>query len=188
MLVEELVTFADDELPSDLKCQILSAHRIEWPGNYAGENRLRDWIQRPWFHPVHLVLAERGVLIAYAGVAWKHLEHAGATYKTYGLSGVYTYPAFRRQGYGRRVVDATTARIRASDADVGLFICVPGLTGFYAASGWELMEQAKLFAGPRSAPRREEEDRVMMGFFSEKGRRDRHHFEASPIYFDDDLW
>ena len=29
---------------------------------------------------------------------------------------------------------------------------------------------------------------MKMGFFSEKGRRDRHHFEASPIYFDDDIW
>jgi len=27
-----------------------------------------------------------------------------------------------------------------------------------------------------------------MDFFSEKGRRDRHRFEASPIYFDDDIW
>jgi hypothetical protein len=29
---------------------------------------------------------------------------------------------------------------------------------------------------------------VKIGFFSEKGRRDRHHFETSPIYFDDDIW
>ena len=69
--------FADDALPLELKCQVLAAHRIEWSGNYAGENRLRDSIQRPWFRPIHLVLAEGGVLIAYAGVARKLLEHAG---------------------------------------------------------------------------------------------------------------
>ena len=188
VLVEELLTFADDELPSGFRCQILSAHRIEWPGNYAGEHRLRDWVQRPWFRPVHLVIAEGGVLIAYAGVARKALEHAGETYNTYGLSGVYTYPAFRRQGYGRRVVDAATDLIRASDADVGLFICAPELAGFYAASGWELMAGTELYGGPKAAPWREEEDVVMMGFVSEKGKRDRTRFEASPIYFDDDLW
>src|SRR5215207_157826 len=138
--MEELLVFADDALPSELKCQVLAAHRIEWPGNYAGENRPRDWIQRPWFHPVHLVLAEGGVLIAYAGVAGKLLEHAGETYKAYGLSGVYTYSAFRRQGHGRRVVDAATARIRASDGDIGLFVCDPELADFYAASGWEPLE------------------------------------------------
>jgi GNAT superfamily N-acetyltransferase len=186
--MEELLVFADDELPSALKCQILTAHRIEWPGNYAGEHRLRDWIQRPWFRPVHLVLAEGGILMAYAGVARKLLEHAGETYEAYGLSGVYTYPAFRRQGHGRRVVDAATARIRASDADIGLFVCVPELASFYAVSGWELMERAELFLGPRGEAWREEEDGVMMGFFSEKGRRDRHRFDTAPIYFDDDIW
>ena len=132
--MEDLLVFADDALPLELKCQVLAAHRIEWPGNYAGENRLRDSIQRPWLRPVHLVLAEGGILIAYAGVARKRLEHADETHKAYALSGVYTYPEFCRQEHGRRVVDAATARIRASDADIGLFVCVTDLANFYAAA------------------------------------------------------
>jgi hypothetical protein len=31
--MEELLVFADDALPSELKCQLLAAHRIEWPGS-----------------------------------------------------------------------------------------------------------------------------------------------------------
>ena len=183
----QLLTFADDELPADLKCQILSAHRIQWPEGYVGENRLRDWIQHPRFHPVHFALVEGGVLVSYAGVVWKRLEHAGEAHKAYGLSGVYAYPAFRRQGHGRRVVDAATARIRRSNADVGLFTCAPNLTGFYAASGWAVIERAVLLGGRRDAPWPTEQ-RVMMGFFSEKGRRARLRFESLPISFDDELW
>lgn len=183
----KLVTFADEALPADLKCQILAAHRAEWPDGYAGANRLRDWVQRPWFHPLHVMLVEQGILVSYAGVAWKRLEHAGETYTAYGLSGVYTYPAFRRQGHGRRVVGAATAHIRRSDADVGLFTCDPKLTGFYSAAGWELVEGAVLRGGPRDAPVPTEE-RVMMGFFSEKGRRGRAAFASEPIVFDDELW
>ena len=72
----DLLTFADDELPADPKCRILCAHRIEWPGGYVGEHRLRDWVQRPRFHPRHFVLVEQGLLISYVGVVWRWLEHA----------------------------------------------------------------------------------------------------------------
>ncbi len=183
----EPLTFSDGELPADLTCQVLSFQRMQWPAGFMGANRLRDWIHHSKHHPTHFVFAEKGVLISYVGVAWKDLEHDGETYKTYGLSGVLTYPAFRRQGYGRRLVDAATAYIRQSDADIGLFTCAPGLERFYGVSGWIPMERSALLGGPRSAPYRCEEP-TMMGFFSEKGKRGRATFESMPIYFDDDPW
>lgn len=190
----EPVTFADEALPADLKCQILSAHRIAWPEGYVGKNRLRDRIQPPRFHPTHfllveqgILLVEQGILLGYVGVTRKRLEHAGETSTTYGLSGVFTSPAFRREGHGRRLVDAATARIRHSDADVGLFTCAPRLTGFYAAAGWEPIASAVLLVGPRRAPRPSPE-RTMMGFFTAKGTRGRAAFASAPIVFADDPW
>jgi len=185
--VVELLTYAGEELPADLRCQVLSFQRIQWPKGFVGVNRLRDWIHHSEQHPTHFVLMENGVLISYAGVLWKYLEHAGELHKTYGLSGVLTYPAFGRQGYGSRVVVAATAHIRESDADVGLFTCAPHLKDFYSASGWIPMEGAVLLGGPRSAPYPNEE-LVMMGFFSAKGKSGRLAFASMPIYFDDDLW
>lgn len=185
--MEELLTCAGEALPPDLKCQVLSFQRIQWPGGFAGVNRLRDWIHHAEQHPTHFVLVENGVLISYAGVLWKYLEHAGEVHKTYGLSGVLTYPAFGRQGYGSRVVTAATAHIRESDADVGLFTCDAHLKDFYSAIGWIPMARAVLLGGPRSAPHLNEE-LVMMGFFSKKGKRGRSAFASMPIYFDDDLW
>ena len=183
----QLVTFPDEELPAAIKCQVLSFHRIQWPEGYVGVNRLRDWVQHPRFHPTHFALVEDGVLISYACGVWKHLEHAGEVYKTYGLSGVLTYPAFRRQGHGRQLVDAATAYIGRGDADIGLFTCAPSLSGFYAGSGWIPMARTVLLGGPKCAPYPSEE-LSMMAFFSEKGNRGRTVFESLPIHFDDDLW
>jgi hypothetical protein len=182
-----LVTFADDELPADLRCQILSFHRLVWPEDFCGDDRLRRWIQPARFHPVHVAIVDEGVLVSYAGVVWKCLAHEEQTFKIYGLSGVLTYPMFRHQGYGSQVVEAATAIIRASDADIGLFVCLPHLSGFYAASGWIPMGNAVLRSGPRSIaqPTRE---RVMMEFFSPKGKRARPSFESVPIDFDDVIW
>jgi GNAT superfamily N-acetyltransferase len=181
------MTFQDEELPAELKCQILSFQRLVWPEDFTGEDRLRDWIQPARFHPVHVVIVAESVLVSYSGVVWKDLEHAGQVFRTYGLSGVLTYPMFRGQGYGRQVVEAATAIIRASDADIGLFICLPHLSRFYAASGWIPMEQAVLRSGAKPIARPTEE-RVMMGFFSPKGKRARSTFASVPIDFDDALW
>lgn len=183
----ELLTYVGEELPADLRCQVLSFQRIQWPDGFMGVNRLRDWIHHPEHHPTHFMLVESGVLISYAGVLWKYLEHAGEVHKTYGLSGVLTYPAFGRQGYGSRVVAAATAHIRGSDADIGLFTCAHHLKDFYSASGWIPMEDTVLLSGPRSASYPTEE-LVMMDFFSEKGKRGRSVFASMPVHFDDDLW
>src|SRR3954467_1702633 len=182
----EIVTFHDHELPADLRCQILSFHRLVWPEDFAGENRLRHWIQPARYHPFHVAIVDAGVLVSYAGVMWKDLEHAGQIYRTYGLSGVLTYPMFRRQGYGRQGVEAATDIIPASDADIGLFVCLPHLSDFYAASGWMPMEQGVLRHAPKSLAQPTPE-RVMMAFFSPTGKAARPSFESIPIDFDDVL-
>ena len=83
-------------------------------------------------HPLHFVLVEEGLLIAHGAVVWKYLAHAGETYKAYGLSGVFIHPSFRERGYGRQIIEAGTAYIRNSEADIGLLWCAPSLKGFYA--------------------------------------------------------
>lgn len=186
--MEELLIYPQDQLPPDLKCQVLSFLRIVFWDGFTGENRLRDWITHPRHHPLHFLLVEQGLVISGCEVVWKDLEHAGVSYKTYGLTGVFTYPSFRGQGYGTRVIGAATDYIAASDADVGMFHCAPGLKGFYAACGWIPMEGAKTYVGARAKPVLSQE-LMMMRFFSEKGAASRKAFETLPVYFDeDDTW
>ncbi len=92
--------FASQDVPERFQCQILSFVRIEWPELFSGDLRLRDWTTKPELHPVTFLLEEEGVLISRLEVVWDILHHVGEDYTTYGLSGVFTYPAFRKQGYG----------------------------------------------------------------------------------------
>ncbi len=183
----ELLFYPNDELPSDLNWQILSFLRITWPDGFVGENRLRDWISKEYDHPSHFVLVEQGVLISHIEVVWKYLEHAGETYKAYGLSGVFTYPSLRGQGYGRQIVDAGTNYIKESDADIGMFHCDPGLEPFYSRSGWIPMRNSTTLIGPKDSPIVSDE-LMMMLFLSEKGKRGRSTFESEPVYFEDTTW
>lgn len=185
-MVEQLF-FAHDDLPPELKCQILSFLRVTWPEGFTGPNRLRDWISRPEFHPVHFMLVEAGVLIAHTEVLRKALDHAGVTYKAYGLSGVFTYPAFRGQGFGEQVIRAGTAYIDASDADIGIFQCEPRLAPFYSRAGWTAIPGATTLVGDPAAPEVSDE-LLMMRFLTPKGERGRPAFATEPFYFGDVTW
>ena len=138
-------------------------------------------------HSQHLVLVEHGILISHTEVVWKHLEHAGETYKAYGLTSVFTYPGLRHRGYGTQIVEAGTNHIRESDADIGLFCCNPQLEGFYSRCGWAPVKEATIMIHP--------EDRwvivdelTMMLFLSEKGERGKTAFESEAVYFGDRDW
>src|SRR5438067_10939453 len=111
--------YQHDEIPLGLKWQILSFLRIEWPEDIAQDPRLRYWVAPPEHRPVSIVIVESDVLISHTVVVWKYLDHAGETYKVYRLGGVFTYPDYRGQGYGRRIVVSGTAFIRDSAEGVG---------------------------------------------------------------------
>jgi GNAT superfamily N-acetyltransferase len=110
------------DLPPLVKCQIPSFMRIEWTQGYAGEQQFRDevWPEGEEQNTVHFVLKERGFVISQAGVVWKRIEHDGETYETGGLTGVLTFPDFRRRGYGTQVVEAATRYIVDKGVDIGL--------------------------------------------------------------------
>lgn len=186
--MSELLCYAQSDLPVEYACQVLSFLRVHWPGGFTGENRLRSWITRAEDHPVSYLLVEAGLVISHAQVVWKSLDHAGETYKAYGITGVLTFPSFRDQGYGLRVVQAATDAIARSDADVGMFFCDPGLADFYARCGWLPMPDTITWLGPRDGLVASDE-LLMMQFFSEKGRRGRAAFERGPVYFQTyDTW
>lgn len=91
-----LAIYTAEEVPKELHGQIISFLKIQWPDGFSGVNKFRDWIARKEFHPLYFVLVEeKNIVVGFTAVVWKYLTHKGKTYKTYGLSGVFTYPAFR---------------------------------------------------------------------------------------------
>src|SRR5687767_12574584 len=168
------------ELPRDLKLQVLSFIRIEWWWIFRDNNRFWDYTDKST-HPVNAVITERGLVISHAEVNWRMLEHGGQAYKVYGVSAVFTYPAFRKEGYGTQVMRAVTEHLRASDADLALLFCLPQLVPFYENAGWETPPNAQILYGDRDHPH-EEEIATCMLFVSERGRAAREAFSTQPVY------
>lgn len=179
--------FPAAELPPTLQDQILTFLRLTWPEGFVEDDQGRDWLSHQENHPIHLVLVDDSCLISHAEVVWKYLEHAGATFKAYGLAGVFTHPACREQGYGRQIVEAGTAYIKTSDADIGMLWCAPSLKRFYARSGWVSMEKSETLIGPKEAPIIYRL-LLMMLFLSQKGQHGKASFENEPIYFGLKAW
>ena len=122
-------------LPEQLRGQILALIRIEFhdcAGDYLGPEALpEEW------HPTHVVAVEGDVILSYAGVVWREIEHAGEVFKTYGLSSVYTFPHYRRAGLGGSIVRRATAEIeQAGDGDIALLFTYQALEPFYRRCGW----------------------------------------------------
>jgi GNAT superfamily N-acetyltransferase len=182
----EILTYSSADFPESLRWQVVSFLRVQYPLGFTGENRLRDWVTREDDHPVHIVLVEMGILISHTNVVWKYLEHAGITYKIYGLTGVFTYPSFQGQGYGSRIVAAGTEYILKSDADIAMFYCDVGLKNFYAHHGWIHMDTSTSYTGTRENPKLVDDEILMMMFISPKSKTDRMAFETKPIHFGGD--
>lgn len=130
-----LVIVPAAELPLWLKHQLLAAVRIEWWWVFQGDNTLWDYTRKAT-EPRYVVLTVGDVLLSFAELNRRVLRHANATYRVDGVSAVYTFPALRRRGYGRQVVEAATATLDAGDGDLALLFCQPALVPFYERAGW----------------------------------------------------
>ena len=181
------VIYRSEELPAGVKCQILSYVRVEWWWVFQGKNRLWDYTQKKT-HPVNVVLLEEDVLISHAEVNWRMLEHEGETFKVYGLSAVFTYPAFRKEGFGRQVTQAATEYILNGDGDVAMLFCLPELVPFYEMCGWTAMRDTAIWYGDKEAPAVDEEEVLMLVFVAEKGQWARLRFAARPVYVGAYTW
>lgn len=174
-------------LPAALQLQILSSLRQSWPNGSIGPAQMREWMLHQEHHPIHIVLLQGSLLISHTTVVWKYLCHAGETYQVYGLSGVFTHPAWRGQGHGSRIVEAGTAFIAAAGADVGMLWCAPSLQDFYMRWGWLAMDTTTTLIGPAAAPR-PCPLLLMMLFPSPAGRAARHLFENCALWFGEQVW
>jgi hypothetical protein len=153
---------------------------MTWHDEYA--YNLDTPIVPPERHPQHVVVAERHALISYARVVWVEIEHLGMAWRMYCLGDVLTYPAFRKHGYGRRVVDTGTGLIKADSlADTAILFTDPALEGFYSQAGWQHVPALKASVGETDQP----EDYpyfAMMLVLSERARQMQVEFVAAPLF------
>lgn len=184
--IEIRVYPANADLPDHLRWQIISIIRMEWHeaiGDYTGPAALPDEL-----HPSHVVGVEGDAIVSYTGVVWTDIEYAGQVFRTYGLSSVFTFPARRRRGFGTRVVQRATTRIReAGDADIAVLFTAPDRQRFYERCGWEFMPATEFLIGDRTAPKRHDAVAMML-FVSAKGVRHHTAFERARVYLGEEPW
>jgi hypothetical protein len=174
-----------DELPPLLECQIRDFVRIVWPTSNVDDRsvplgpRDRD--------PVHVVIVDGDTLISHVQLLTFNIEHAGENYKVIGVSGVLTYPNFRKGGYGRKVVDESTQYIASKGVDFGMLFTMPELTNFYGKSGWVTVPKLTILVGDKAKPR-DGNQYTLMYPVTDHGERAVKAFKSASVYVGSRLW
>jgi GNAT superfamily N-acetyltransferase len=176
----EILTYAQDDLPVELRDQVLALHRQAWPA--IGEREPRP-MHDPALRPVSMTLVADGRVLAALDILSKEIEHAGERYAASGLSTVVTDEAQRGRGYGRRLVVAAREAIAASGADLGIFTCDRPLGPFYESAGWAILPGAVLVGGTPEEPFPSDQwDKVTLArFFSARAQRAAGQFAGARI-------
>lgn len=178
--------FSAEVLPKHFAQQMRDFARIEWQNDITHD--IETTLHPAHWHPIYFVLAENETLISAAAVLWKMVEFQGEMYTVYGLGMVLTYPAYRQQGHGRRVVAAATEFIRYQDqADFAILQTAPHLEQFYAEHGWQHTPKIRILSGPPENPI-DDDGWIMTLFLSDRAQKNRSKFEATPFYLDTDIW
>ena len=185
--MEKLHTYRKHQIPSEFAWQIVSYQRIQWPFLHGKSNQGWDYMPRE-MPAISFILADEQMLISHASVNQRMIEFAGEQLNCYGLSSVFTYPAFRKGGYASRVVKAATDQILQSDADLAMLFCGQPLRAFYSACQWEPADNARIFYGDKNNPTFKSDNLVMMLFVSDKARRLRPRITTEPVFVGPITW
>ncbi len=181
----QLQQFTLDELPEHIGWQILDFVRIHWFDIYAHEMEA-DFFPRSW-HSISFVVTEGKALYSAATAIWEDRTFGSETYRVYGLSGVCTYPAFRKKGYGQQVVTAATDYIKAqADADLAILWTGKDLEGFYNQTGWKYPQNFKVTIGDPANP--EVSNFPMLLYLSDRGHALRESLAGQSLYFGEYSW
>ena len=174
--------YSQTDFPAVLKWQALAFMRVEWPYIFTDEERFITETYPIEFRPVHFVVTEGETLISYAATIGLTLEHANHSYKVCGFGNMFTFPPYRREGNGHKVLKLATDAIKQSDVDVAVLFCDPSVAPFYSLEGW-ISELSPTYIADGDKYEVYDEQRMML-FISDKGKQGRSDFQQQPVYVD----
>lgn len=177
----EILSYAQDDLPVELRNQVLALHRQAWPS--AGPVDEGGPVHDPALRPLSMTLVADGRVLAALDILSKGIEHAGEHFAASGLSTVVTDEALRGRGYGHRLVAAARDTIAGSGADLGIFTCDRPLGPFYESAGWTILAGTVLIGGTPEEPFPSDQwDKVTLAdFFSASARAAAGQFAGARI-------
>ena len=181
----QLQHFTADTLPDHFGWQILDFVRIHWFDIFA-HKREADVYPITW-HPHYFVVTEARALLSAAVAIWEDRQFNGETYRTYGLTGVMTYPAFRKKGYGLQVATAATDYIKQqADADLAILWTGTDLEAFYDRNGWAYPHTFSVMLGDPANPTRS--NFPMLLYLSDRGHALQQSLAGGALYFGNHSW
>lgn len=172
------------EIPDHFYYQAQAFSRIIWYDSDTYDIDLE--LDEPM---IQIVLANGKSLISYAQVLSSEVVHEGISYQCRGLSGVMTFPFFRKRGYGRQVVESAMSVMHEDPStDISLLWTEPHNVSFYARLGWQLMDGMTTLIGDKNNPTIFDEEQAMMLFLSDKAKLHRSQFENGRVYVGEEQW
>src|SRR5215203_3722262 len=118
-----LTIYKHQDFPSIYNWQAIAFMRCEWSSIFQGDILYLSTPYPPEFNPVHFVMAEGDSLLSYATLMKLNIPHAGQNYTVYAFGNMFTFAPYRKQGYGRSVLQSATEFIRKSSVDVAILFC-----------------------------------------------------------------
>jgi GNAT superfamily N-acetyltransferase len=183
----ELRRYRRHEIPPLFAAQIASYQRIQWPSIRAKSNRLWDFddANRDF---VHFVLVDEEIVISHASVNWRDVTLDAERFSVWGMSSVFTYPAFRKGGFATKTVAAATDCMRSGTGDLAMLFTGEPLVKFYSAIGWEYVPTARIFYGDPKTPLQKTDNAIMMLFISDRARKTRERFAKEDVFVGPQTW
>lgn len=175
--------YQQSDFPAHLKWQALSFMRTQWPSIFTGPLRWLSETYPPEMHPIHFTLHEGEVLISYAAAMQLSLAHQGTTYQVYGFGNVFTFPPYRHEGHGQRLMRAAAGHLDRSGMDLAMLFCHPALAAWYARSGWESCSDEETRIGSPDSYT-VDQDLRMVRYISSRAQQARNQFQAHPLYLE----
>jgi GNAT superfamily N-acetyltransferase len=180
-----LNTFTNGDLPDYFAHQIRDFIRIHWFDPFQFD--LNAPAMPDEWQPVYFVVGEGQALFSHASVVTRTVECNGQSFSCSGISSAFTYPAFRKRGYGSQVVEAATQYLQASAFDLALLWTDADKAEFYGRWGWQHHPSIRAYAEEREAPYHYDAFTMML-VLSEKAKARRSEFENNPLYIGEYAW
>jgi len=120
-------------VPESLAWQSLSFMRGEWPWLFSGDGRLRA---SPFPASLYVACTDGPVLLSYAEVVETTALRDGKQIQVAGLSNVFTFAPYRREGHASKTVRVANSLIDERAPDMAILFCEDELVPFYTANGW----------------------------------------------------
>ncbi len=183
----EIQIIHNRDLPEFLYWQIISFHRIHW-GEVVG--RRTEWFAREIDRTrQHIAIVEDKHLITHATVHTQSISIGDENAQILGIGAVYTFPAYRGDGYASKVMRAVADYAdQQSEIAMSILFCKPELQPLYESVGWERLDSSQLLFGERDQPHVFERGFLMVRYANSVTQDLRDSMPTKAIYLGSELW